>query len=180
MEIENYKQETGMATIQIRKYHGIATHDGECFRCQLWINGKLAAHVTNGGTGGGTVMDWVDASGEFVREIYSRAYADDGIELDDRGRAPFGAQDFVNPIYDDDFARANRAAWIAHKREAARLEDMNSDDDVALDGWIAVAKSRGRSTYFLTEQGLFCASCKPTAANVAAIRDDHPTALVLV
>ncbi len=45
---------------EIKKYRKNMGHEGEGFYCQLWVDGKLAAHVTDSGNGGSPLYLWVD------------------------------------------------------------------------------------------------------------------------
>ena len=51
-------------TISIAKLKSCQGYDGECFSCDLIINGKKVAQVSNGGSGGGNNYWWNDKVAE--------------------------------------------------------------------------------------------------------------------
>jgi hypothetical protein len=47
-----------MLNFELKKYHKNIGHEGEGFYCDLWMEGKLIAHVIDEGNGGSPLFQW--------------------------------------------------------------------------------------------------------------------------
>ena len=56
-----------MPKFELKKFHSNQGHEGPGYACELWMDGKLAAHCYNEGNGGSPIMHY--ASGEIARTI---------------------------------------------------------------------------------------------------------------
>ena len=56
-----------MPRFELKKYHKNMGHEGEGFACELWMDGALAAHVIDEGSGGSPLYQWADR--EMARKV---------------------------------------------------------------------------------------------------------------